>query len=450
MIITGKHLSRRTMLRGLGAAVALPLLDGMVPAHAALRNTAAAPIRRLGVFYVPMGMNMAQWTPATEGPGFALTPILQPLAPFRNHLTVLSGLNSERAVPGPEDGNGQHSRVQGTWLTGVHVKKTDGPGFMAGTSMDQIAAQEVGQQTQLSSLELALESTALAGGCEGGYTCAYTATLSWRTPTTPQPMETNPRVVFERLFGDHETTDPQVRLARMQRDRSLLDSVTEAVARLQRDLHADDRTKLTEYLDSVRDVERRVQKAEEQNSRELPLVDQPRGIPRSFEEHGKLMFDLLALAYQTDLTRISTFMISRELSARTYPELGIADNHHPLSHHQNNPEKLAKQAKLNVFHMQLFAYFLEKLKATPDGDGSLFDHSMLMYGSGMSDSNLHLPHNVPTIVVGGGAGQMQSGRHLRYSPDTPLANLQLTLLHKMGARAERFGDSDGTLKELSI
>ncbi len=449
MISTRKHLSRRTVLRGAGTAVALPLLDSMVPAHAALRTTAAQPAMRLGAIYVPMGVNMSMWTPKAEGP-LRLSPILQTIAPFKEQMLVVSMLDSEGAVARPEDGGGAHSRVQPTWLTGVHIKKTDGPGFRAGTSMDQLAAQQVGEATQLPSLELALESVDLVGACEFGYTCAYTGTLAWRTPTAPLPMEVNPRNVFERLFGDADSTDPKARLARMARNRSILDGVLKDLDRLQRGIGPKDRAKVAEYLDSVRDLERRIGKAEEQAEQEMPVVEQPVGAPASYEEHGKLMFELLALAWQADLTRVSTFMIARELSARIYPEIGITEPHHPLSHHANDPEKLAKQAKLNMFHLGLFRTFLEKLRDTPDGDGSLLDHSMILYGSGMSNSDLHLPLEVPTLVVAGKDTGIRTDQHVRAAAKTPLANLQLALLDRMGCRVDAFGDSTGRLDVLAV
>ncbi|MEQ1897198.1 MAG: DUF1552 domain-containing protein [Vicinamibacterales bacterium] len=448
MILTQKHLARRTILRGVGATLALPLLDAMVPAHAAMRTTAANPVRRLGAVYVPMGVNMAQWTPKRTG-ALELTPTLQTLAPFKQNLLVVTGLDMDTAVPGAEDGGGQHSRVQSSWLTGVHAKKTDGPGFEAGTTMDQFVARAMESETQFASLEMGLESVDLVGACEIGYTCAYTGTLSWRTPKTPLPMETNPRVMFERLFGDSGTTDTRTRLARDQKNKSLLDSVQQSITRLQKGIGPSDNAKLTDYLESVRDIERRIQRAEEQAERDLPVVEQPAGIPTSYEEHSRLMFDLWALAWQTDMTRVSTFMMARELSVRTYPDIGVNEPHHPLSHHQDNPEKLAKQAKLNVYHLKLFSYFLEKLAAMPDGDGSVLDHSMILYGSGMSNSNLHLPKNLPLVVIGNGAGQIRSGRHIRAAAGTPVTNLQLTLIEKMGVRLDRFGDSTGTLNLLS-
>jgi hypothetical protein len=446
-IIRQTHVSRRAVLRGAGAALALPWLDAMAPALRAAARTAAVPVRRFAAVYLPMGANMTAWTPATVG-SFELTPSLQPLASFKNQLTVITGLDHDPAVPRGQDA-GQHSRVMASWLTGVRVAKTEGPGIRNGTSMDQLIAQSLAGETQLTSLELALESVDLVGACEQGYTCAYSATISWRTPTTPLPMEVNPRVVFERLFGDAGSTDPRTRLARSRKDRSLLDSVLEKVARLEADLGPDDRSKLAQYLDAVRDVERRIQKGEEQSSRELPAVDQPPGIPHTYEEHAHLMFDLMALAFQTDLTRVSTFMIGREMSVRTFPHIGIAEPHHPLSHHQDNPEKLAKQAKLNAYHVSLFARLIDRLATTQDGDGSILDHSMILFGSGMSDSNVHAALNLPALVVGGGAGQIKGGRHLKYPPGTPLTNLQLSLLEKMGLRMESFGDSTGALNLLT-
>ena len=449
MIITKKHLSRRTVLRGLGATISLPLLDSMVPAYAALRTTAANPVRRLGIVYIPMGANMQQWTPPVEGP-LELSPTLRVLEPFRDQMLVLSGLDSEGAMPRPDDGGGAHSRVQPSWATGVHVKKTDGPGFRAGTSTDQIAAQQVGHETQLSSLELALEAVDTAGACEIGYTCAYTATIAWRSPTAPLPMEVNPRAVFERQFGDSDSTDTASRLARARRNQSILDLVTDDLARLKIAIGPDDRTKVNEYLDAVRELERRIQKAEEQSDLELPTVEKPVGAPADYEEHGKLMFDLLALAYQADLTRIGSFMMARELSVRTYPEIGISEPHHPLSHHGNSPEKLARQAKLNVFHLQIFGRFLDRLRSIPDGDGNLLDHTMILYGSGMSNSDQHVPREVPTLVVAGKDTGIKTGRHIRYPTGTPLTNLQLTLLERMNCQMESYGDSTGTLNILSI
>ncbi len=456
MIITKKSIPRRTVLRGLGATIALPLLDGMVPAFAALRNTVAKPTSRLGVIYVPHGAAMNNgagidnWTPAAEGAAFELTPILEPLAPFRDRLLVLTGLDHKPGAQLPGEPAGGHGRIGGSFLTGVHAKPTEGADFEAGTSIDQIAATELGQQTQLASLEISLAPTGLAGACDAGFSCAYTSTLCWRTPTTPLPMENSPRAVFERLFGDHDSTDPAARLARIEKDRSILDAVIQKVARLQRGLGSRDRAKLTEYLEAVRDVERRIQKAEAQSARELPVVEAPSGsIPATFEEYAKVMFDLQVLAYQSDLTRVITFMIAPELSGRTYPEIGVPDQHHAVSHHQDNPEKLAKLTKINTYHAKLFGYLLEKLQATPDGDGSLLDHVMILYGSGMSNPNVHDIHKLPILLVGGGAGQIKGGRHLRYPDETPLTNLYLTVLNKVGVPVERVGDSTGQLQHLS-
>ena len=448
-IITKRSLSRRTVLRGLGATVALPLLDGMIPALTAATKTAAKPIRRLGCIYVPNGMEMRMWTPKTEGAGYALSPILEPLKPFYDQTMVLSGLADKVAVPLPGEGIGDHARASATWLTGVHVKKTEGPDIRAGVSMDQIAAQTLGKETQLASLELALDSVEVLGACDAGYSCAYANTISWRTATTPLPMENDPRAVFERLFGASNSTNAAARLARIRQEKTILDVVTEEIGSLSRTLGSNDRQRLTEYLDAVRDVERRIQTAETQSNRELPVLDQPQGIPDTFEKHIQLMYDLLALAYQADLTRVGSFMISREVSSRSYPQIGVPDGHHACSHHQNDPAKLEKLAKINTYHVKQFTYFLEKLRNTPDGDGSLLDHSTFIYGSGISDGNIHFHLDLPMLVVGGGAGQLKGGRHLRYKNDTPLANLYVSVLDKLGVPTERFGDSTGKLEYLT-
>jgi hypothetical protein len=448
MFLSRIHLPRRAFLRGLGATIALPLLDGMVPALSALGQTAARPVRRLGIVYAPNGMNIWRWKPATEGANFELTPVLAPLAPFRSRLLVLSGMSNQQADAVPGEGGGDHSRGQAAFLTGVHAKKTQGPDFQAGVSMDQIAARELGNDTQLASLELGLESNDLAGGCELGLSCAYTGTLSWRGPTSPVPVEIDPRAVFERLFGSSDTTDPKARLERLQTERSILDSVTSDLQRLHRRVGSSDQRKVADYLEAVRDIERRIQKAEEQSGRQLPLVEQPAGVPATFAEHARLMFDLMALAYQTDLTRVCTFLIGREQSTRTYPEIGVPEPHHPISHHQQRPEYLEKLAKINVFHLKIFAEFLEKLRSTADGDGTLLDHVMLLYGSGLSNPDDHNHHDLPILLAGGGAGQLRGGRHVKYPLDTPLANLHLTLLDKMGVPLDRLGDSTGTIELL--
>jgi hypothetical protein len=385
------------------------------------------------------------WTPGTDGAGFDFPVILQPLLPFRNRLLVLSGLNSiPPPTPAGQDA-GLHARASTRFLTNVPPKFTTGSDLMAGISMDQVVAREVAQQTELASLELSMESTESAGTCDQGYSCAYTSTIAWRSPSTPLPMENDPRAVFERLFGDSSNTDSGERLARLRQQRSILDSLTEKVSRFGRGLGPDDRAKLTEYVDAVRDVERRIQTAEQQNTREVPVVEHPPGIPGTFEEHAKLMYDLLVLSYQCDLTRVSTFMMGREFTGRQYPEIGVPDAHHPISHHQNDPEKLAKLVKINTFHVALFAYFLEKLRSTPEGDRTLLDNVTLLYGAGMSDSNAHDPHNLPILLAGGAAGRLTGGRHVRYGAGTPLANLHLTILDIAGVHLDRIGDSTGPL-----
>ena len=448
-LVTKKALPRRTFLRGLGVSLALPLLDGMVPAFAALRQTAGRPVKRLGAIYVPNGVEMRLWTPAGEGPVFEWSPILQPLAPFRAQTVVLSGLADKPAVPAPGEGIGDHARASATWLTGVRVKKTEGADIRAGMSMDQLAAQTLGQETQLASLELALDSVEVLGACDAGYSCAYANTIAWRTPTTPLPMENNPRAVFERLFGASDSTDAATRAARIEQNRSILDFVTGEVTALKRVLGGGDQGKLTQYLEAVRDVERRIETAERQSARELPVVAQPAGIPDSFEAHARLMYDLLALAYQCDLTRVATFMIGKEVSGRAYPEIGVPDGHHACSHHQNDPVKLQKLAKINTYHIEQLAYFLDRLRQTPDGDGSLLDHTLLLYGSGISDGNIHFHLDLPTLMVGGGTGTLQGGRHLRYPTDTPLSNLHVAVLDKLGVPIEQFGDSTGPLEYLT-
>jgi hypothetical protein len=445
MIVTNKQVSRRTILRGVGAAVALPFLDSMVPAFAPRALAAAAPAKRFGAIYVGMGMNMNVWLQPAEGE-LQMNAIMNPLEPFRERLVVLAGLDSKQAFSADA---GNHPRAQSSWLTGCRAKKTDGPDIQLGTSLDQIVAREFAKETQLGSLELTLDSADLAGNCAYGFSCAYNNTIAWRTPTTPLPMENNPRNVFERLFGASDSTDPAVRRRQLTMDASILDSVTGELASFQKGLGPVDRRKVAEYLDAVRDVERRIQKAEEQSTKEMPLVTQPGGIPNNFEEHAKLMFDLQLLALQTDLTRVFTYVMARESAIRSYPEIGVPDSHHPLSHHQNNPEKLAKLAKIQAFHMRQFAYFVEKLAKTRDGDGSLLDNTMILYGSGMSDSNMHTPENVPTLVVAGKGYGIRGNRYLKYPEGTPLANLQLTLLDKIGLRTDHFGDSTGELSALT-
>ena len=433
MFINKMSLPRRTFLRGVGATLALPLLDAMWPALTA----AATPVRRLGVVYVPNGMAMDSWSPRAEGSGFEMTPILEPLAPYREKMLVLTGLNS------PE-GGGTHLNATTKFMTG-NLGTTDRSGVMhAGMSMDQIVAREFAKHTQLSSLELGLDSREETGVCDATNPCAMGGSLSWRTPNQLLAPENNPRVVFERLFGDVGSTESKARLAHLKTNRSILDSVVQSVADLERGLGPGDRGKIGEYLEGVRDVERRIQKAEEQSNLELPAVAQPAGVPNTFEAHAKLMFDLQVLAYQCDLTRVITFLVGREFSGRTYPEIGVPEAHHPLSHHQGDPVKIATMAKLNAYHVQTFSYYVQKLKATPDGDGSLLDHMLLIYGAGMSDSNAHDNHNLP-IVLMGGPDLIKGGRHLKYA-GLPAANFLLTVMDKLGVpHADKIGVSNGGL-----
>ncbi len=452
-MIFKKAIPRRTFLRGMGATLALPLLEGMVPAFATSAEAAVTEPVRLGIVYAPNGMwPMEQWTPKAEGPGFELTPTLEPLAPFRDRLLVLSGLAHKEAFPREGDGGAEHSRAMATYLTGVRPKTTEGKDFRTGISMDQIAAEKLGKDTQLASLELSLFVGDLVGTCEAGVTCTYLNTLCWRTSTTPLPMESNPRSVFERLFGDSDSTDRAERLARIRERRSILDGVTEAMAILLTGIGPSDRAKLTEYLDAVRDIERRIQIAEEQSNREVPAFERPEGVPVALEEYVKLMFDLQVLAYQTDLTRVITFAMGREgpFGSRAYPELGISDLHHTLSHHQNIPAAVEKLSRINVYHAKLFAYFLEKLRSTPDGDGSLLDHTMLLYGSALSNGNVHQHNNLPLLLVGGAGDQIKGGRHIRYPDGTAMTNLLLTMLDKLAVPVDKLGDSTGKLDLLSV
>jgi len=446
MIVTGKHLVRRAFLRGIGATISLPFLDAMTPAFAA--TAAAKPAVRAAFVYVPNGIIMDRWTPDVEGAGFQFTPALKALEPYRERLLVLSGLAQVqgRALG---DGAGDHARAGATWLTGAHPKKSEFD-IHAGISADQIAAREFGKATQLASLELGLESPSLAGDCDSGYSCAYTNTIAWRDPTTPLPVEINPRAVFERLFGDSDSTDPAARLEALKEQGSILDYVRDDVGRLAPGLGARDKNKLDQYLEAIRDIERRIQKAEEQNATvKAPVIDRPAGIPEEFEEHAKLMMDLLTIAFQADMTRVVTFMMAREGSTRSYRTIGITEGHHPLTHHAGDKEKIEKVALINAMHVRTFAYLLEKLKTTGDGEGSLLDHSMVVYGSSISDGNAHTHHDLPIVLAGGGAGRIQGGRHLRYPKETPMNNLLISLLGKAGVPAEKLGDSTGALPELS-
>jgi hypothetical protein len=447
MIVTKRAMSRRTVLRGFGTALSLPLLDAMVPALTALQNTPAKAVPRLGVVYHPNGVIYENWLPTGVGREFELSPVLAPLAAFRDQLVVVTGLSSHPAEA-LGDGGGDHSRATGTYLTGVHVRKSDSV-VGNSVSMDQIAAKFFERETQLSSLQLTVDDNSLVGSCDVGYSCAYSSTLSWLTPTLPLMAENNPRVVFERLFGSSDSTDPRVRASRLRQDRSILDSVTARVRQLQRKLGRPDNTKVNDYLESLRDVERRIQKAEEQSAKEGPQVDQPAGVPGEFEAHVQLLYDLQLLAYQSDLTRVITFMYGREQTGRPYPQIGIPEPHHSLTHHQNDPVKMQRCTTIQTYHVKLFADYLAKLRATPDGDGSLLDHVTLLYGSGISNSDRHTHGPLPTLLLGGGSGTIRGGRHLVYPEDTPLTNLQLTLLNKMGVPADSLGDSTGQFKELS-
>jgi len=445
MFLTKKALSRRTILRGAGTALALPLLDAMIPAFAPAATT--APVKRFGVVYHPNGVIYDKWLPTGAGSQFELSPTLKGLEPFKDKLIVVTGLFSDQAEP-LGDGGGDHSRACGSYLTGVHVKKSDSIVENA-VSMDQIAARAFERETQLSSLQMTADENSLLGSCDLGYSCAYSSTLSWLTPTLPLMAENNPRVLFERMFGASDSTDARVRAARLQQDKSLLDSVNDRVSQLQRKLGTADNRKMDDYLAALRDVERRIQKAEEQSSRELPDVHQPAGIPDTFEEQVRLLYDLQLLAYQSDLTRVITFMYGREQTGRPYPQIGVPEPHHPITHHQGDPVKMEKCTRIQRYHIALFAEYLEKLRKTPDGDGSLLDHVILLYGSGISNSDRHTHGPLPTFVVGGGAGTLKGGRHLIYPEHTPLTNLQLTLLNKLGVPAETLGDSNGQFKELS-
>jgi uncharacterized protein DUF1552 len=447
MMITKKALARRTFLRGLGTAISLPLLDSMIPAMAA--TVGATTPMRLGFVYVPNGIIPKDWLPKTEGTGFEFMPTMKPLEPFREKLLVLSNLAqvNGRALG---DGGGDHARAGATWLTGVHPKKTQGVDIHAGISADQLAARQMAKSTQFASLEIGIEEPYLAGSCDSGYSCAYTNTISWRSPTTPNPVEISPRAVFERLFGDGGTTDPAVRQKRSQQDRTILDYVSADLARMQPGLGARDKSKLDEYFESIRDIERRIQKAEQQSSAmKMPVMERPVGIPDTFEDHAKLMADLMVIAWQTDMTRVVTFMMAREGSNRSYREIGVPDGHHAVTHHQNDPEKIAKTQKIDEHHVKSFAYLLKRLDETKDGDGTLLDHSMLLYGSSIRDGNVHDHHDLPLVLAGGKSAGVKGGRHIRYKPETPMNNLLLTLLDRSGVPGDTLGDSTGKVDQLA-
>jgi len=442
MILSRKSLDRRTFLRGVGATISLPLLDAMIPAATASTLTAANPVRRLGYVFIPMGSDISRWTPGGEKNLETLSPILEPLAGVKDHLTVLSNLELQPAYPGT------HATSNAAFLSAARAKRTESSDYFLGVTADQIAAKHIGQGTQLPSLELAMDLMETVGQCDNGYACVYQNNLSWSSPTTPLPAEAHPRLVFESLFGEGGTHAERV--ASLRRRASLLDAVRDDLASLKRTLGAEDRAKMDEYLEAVRNVERRIQLAES-TTRDTPRdIERPVGVPADYAEHARLMFDLQLLAFRGDITRVSTFQLARETSNRTYPETGVTDPHHPLSHHGNDPKKIEKMSRINRYHVSLFAEFLENLRNTPEGDGNLLDHSLILYGSGMGDPNLHDHTNLPVLVAGGAAGGMTGNRHLRYDDPTPLANLHLSLLDKVGVDLEKFGDSTGPIEALFL
>jgi hypothetical protein len=438
MFITKKHLSRRTVLRGVGATVALPLLDAMIPARTALAATAAAPVVRMGFVYFPHGAIMSKWTPAAEGKAFDLPPLLEPLTPFKRQLTVVSGLENKHAA-GPT-----HAITPGTWLSGVSPRISHDP--YGGVTADQIAAQHIGQDTPLPSLEVATEEAVGGGACDRNYGCSYGATISFRTPSTPLPMEFNPRKLFQRLFGQGDTPEERERLAAQYS--SILDVVADKAAALQKVVGPADQVMLDDYLESVREIERRVQKMEANDLSHITLPDAPVGIPNSFDEQMSLMFDTVALAWQANLTRITSFMMAAEVSNMTYNHVEVSDAFHALSHHQNNAGKLERLQRVQTYHSRAFAKFVQKLAEMPDGDGSMLDHAILVYGSNMSDSNAHDHFPLPMAVLGGGCGKLTGGQHLRYPDRTPVANLLLTVLNRAGVPLESVGDSSGEFTEV--
>ena len=439
--ITKKAIPRRTFLKGVGASFALPLLDAMIPAATAASKTAATPVRRLGYVFMPMGCDQSRWTPRSEGTLDKLSPILDSLAPVKDQIAIFTNMQLKPAYPG------SHATSNSSFLSAAKAKVTESSDYYLGTTADQFAAQQIGQETQLPSLELAMDLLQVVGQCDNGYACVYQNNLSWSSPTTPLPAEAHPRLVFESLFGEGGT--PEERRAALRKRASLLDSIADDMKRLKRGLGASDRSIISNYLDSIREVERRIQKAEtDTRDKPMPDLDRPMGVPAAYADHARLMFDLQLLAYQGDITRITTFQIARETSNRSYPEIGIPDPHHPLSHHGDNAEKIEKLSKINAFHVSLFAEYLEKLKNTPEGNGSLLDNVLLLFGSGIGNPNIHNHSNLPIIVAGGAAGGMKGNRHIRYEKATPLANLHLTLLDKVGVRIDRFGDSTGMLDEV--
>ena len=429
-----RSLSRRTLVRGMGVTLGLPLLDSMFPARG---QSAVRPAKRFQAIYVPNGMAMEYWSPKKEGTDFDLPPILEPLTPFRNQLLVLSGLTA--------NWNYAHAGASGSFLTGTTRGGRTEVEILADVSVDQLLARKFASETQLPSLELSMDAPNNAGACTGNLSCVYTHTISWRTATQPLPMEHNPRAVFEKLFGDSGSTERAAREARMRQHKSILDSVTDKLGDLKRRVGSQDQLKVDEYTEAIRDVEQRVQKAEEQINMDLPLMEQPQGVPSTFEDHLALMFDLQVLALRTDLTRVITFMIGKEQSARSYPQIGVPEAHHPLSHHNNQPAVIEHMSKINRYHVELVSKYVAKLRATPDGDGSLLDHMTILYGSGLSNSNQHSGVNLPVVLAGGGAGSLKGGRHLKYTGQPSMANLLVTLMDKMDVPVDHVGGSKGKL-----
>ena len=441
MIITKKAMPRRTFLRGVGVTMALPLLEAMVPAATPLAKTPANTVRRLGFVFMPMGCDITRWTPPGETKLDELSPILRSLAPVKEHVTAITNLELQNAYPG------SHATSNSAFLSAAKAKLTESTDYYLGTTVDQIAAKQIGQETQLPSLELAMDLLQVVGQCDNGYACVYQNNLSWSSPTTPLPAEAHPRIVFESMFGEGGSMAD--RRAALRKKASLLDWFNDDIARLNRELGASDRAKVSHYLETVREVERRIQKAEaDAADNPLPDLDRPVGVPAAYADHARLMFDLQVLALQGDVTRVITFQLARETSNRTYPEIGVPDPHHPLSHHGNDPAKIERMAKINQFHVSLFAEFLGKLKATPEGNGTLLDHSLYLYGSGIGNPNVHDHTNLPILVAGGAAGGMKGGRHIKYDKPKPLANLHLTLLDKVGVHLDSFADSNGKIDEL--
>ena len=441
MFLTKKAIPRRTLLKSGGAVLALPLLDAMIPASTAWAQTAAKPVRRLGFVFIPMGADQARWTPPGQGKLDELSPILSPLKPVKDQVTVLTNTRLQNAYPGT------HDTSNAAFLSAAVAKHTESSDYYLGTTVDQIAANEIGKETQLPSLQLAMDLNPLAGVCNNGYACVYQNCLSWSSPTTPLPSEAHPRVVFERLFG--EGGNATARRAALQDRASLLDSFTGNIAKLKQRVGAGDRARVDQYFDSIRQVELEIERAEKAAaSNTMPDVDRPVGVPAAFADHAKLLFDLQILAFQADITRVVTFQLTREQNNRTYPEIGVPDPHHPTSHHGNDPEKLAKIAKINTFHISLFSDFLQRMKATPDGDGSLLDHSVYMYGSGIGNSSIHDHDNLPMLVAGGAGAGIRGGRHIRFEKGTNLANLHLTLLDRVGVHLDSFMDSTGKIEDL--